>query len=78
VDATVHAVVGQLAKGPWFLGERFTALDVLWGTSLTWMTGFGIIEAVPAIRTYIDHWNARPSVSKVAQIDADLLKAQGN
>jgi len=78
VDATVNAVVNQLARGPWFLGERFTALDVLWGTSLTWMTGFGIIEAMPSIRSYIDRWNARPSVKKVAQIDADLLKAQGN
>lgn len=76
--ATLGAVTSQLARGPWLLGERFTAADVLWGTALTWMTGFGLIEAVPPIKTYIDRWNARPSVGKVAQIDADLLKAQGN
>jgi len=78
VDTTVGAVVAQLSKGPWILGERFTAADVLWGTALTWMTGFGLLEAVPPIKTYVDRWNARPSVKKVAQIDADLLKAQGN
>jgi hypothetical protein len=41
-------------------------------------TGFGLVEAVAPIKTYVDRWNARPSVARVAQIDADLLKAQGN
>jgi glutathione S-transferase len=51
---------------------------VLWGTALTWMTGFGLVEALPPIKSYVERWNARPSVKKVAEIDADLLKAQGN
>jgi glutathione S-transferase len=75
---TLNALTSQLSKGPWILGDRFTAADVLWGTALTWMVGFGLVDAVAPIRNYIDLWNARPSVSKVAQIDADLLKAQGN
>jgi glutathione S-transferase len=75
---TLSTLTAQLSKGPWLLGDRFTAVDVLWGTALTWMTGFGLVEAVAPIKTYIDRWNARPSVKKVAQIDADLLKAQGN
>jgi hypothetical protein len=54
------------------------AADVLWGTALTRMTGFGLVEAVLSIKSYVDRWNARPSVKKVAQIDADLLKVQGN
>jgi len=75
---TLTAVTSQLEKGPWILGERFTAADVLWGTALTWMTGFGLLAAVAPIKAYVDRWNARPSVAKVATIDADLLKAQGN
>jgi glutathione S-transferase len=77
VETTISTVVQQLSRGPWMLGDRFTALDVLWGTALTWMTSFGLVEAAPPIRSYIDRWNARPSVAKVAQIDAQLLKAQG-
>jgi hypothetical protein len=42
------------------------------------MTGFGLVEALPPIKSYVERWNARPAVKKVAQIDADLLKAQGN
>jgi len=75
---TLITVTSQLSQGPWFLGDRFTAADVLWGTALTWMTGFGLVEATAPIKAYIERWNARPSVKKVAQIDSDLLKAQGN
>jgi glutathione S-transferase len=77
LQRTLDAVTTQLAKGPWFLGERFTALDVLWGTALTWMTKFGLVESVDPVRSYIERWNARPSVGKVAKIDAELLRAQG-
>lgn len=77
-DTVVTVLTEQLSKGPWLLGDRFTAPDVLWGTALTWMTGFGLVKAVPPIKAYIDRWNARPSVKRVADIDAKLLKAQGN
>ncbi len=77
-ETTVDTLIAQLSKGPWLLGEKFTAADVLWGTALTWMTGFGLIEAAAPIKAYVDRWNARPTVKRVAQIDADLLKAQGN
>jgi glutathione S-transferase len=78
VATTLQTLTTQLGKGPWLLGERFTAPDVLWGTALTWMTGFGLVESVPPISDYIARWNARPSVARTAQIDADLLKAQGS
>jgi glutathione S-transferase len=78
LTTTLNTVITQLSKGPWLLGERFTAADVLWGTALTWMTGFGLVEAVAPISGYVERWNARASVAKVAQIDAALLQAQGN
>jgi glutathione S-transferase len=77
-DMTVKTLVHQLEKGPWLLGESFTAPDVLWGTALTWMTGFGLLDPVPPIKAYIDRWNARPSVKKTAEIDAQLLKGQSD
>ena len=76
--STVATLTAQIAKGPWMLGERFTTLDVLWGSALTWMVGFGLVEPVAPIQAYVDRWNARPSVAKVAQIDAELLKVQGH
>jgi glutathione S-transferase len=77
LKTTIDTLTAQLSKGPWLLGERFTAVDVLWGTALTWMTGFGLLEATAPIKTYIDRWNARPSVKNVAEKDAEISKAQG-
>jgi glutathione S-transferase len=77
-DSTVKTLVAQLSKGPWLLGEKFTCADVLWGSALTWMTGFGLLEAVPPIKAYVDRWSARPSVKTVAKIDADLKKSQAS
>jgi glutathione S-transferase len=75
-DTMINTVIAQLQKGPWILGERFTAVDVLWGTALTWMTGWKLVDAVPPIAAYVERWNARPSVKTAAEIDAKLLKRQ--
>jgi glutathione S-transferase len=75
-DTLVKAVTDQLAAGPWLLGERFTAADVLWGTALTWTTGFKLVPLVPVIQAYIDRWNTRPSVARVKARDAELAAAQ--
>ncbi len=76
LETMMNTVLAQLTKGPWLLGERFTALDVLWGTALTWMTKFGLVEAIPPVKTYIDRWNARPSVAVVEAIDVKLIRAR--
>lgn len=77
-DTTIKTLHDQLAAGPWLLGKDFTAADVLWGTALTWISAFGLIEVTPTIKAYTDRWNARPSVKKVAEIDAALQKKQGS
>ena len=76
-DTTLKTLTDQLGAGPWLLGDRFTAADVLWGTALTWTTGFKLVPALPVIQSYIDRWNARPSVARVKARDAELAAAQG-
>ena len=75
-DTMQKALTDQLASGPWLLGDRFTAADVLWGTALTWTTGFKLVPTLPVIQSYIDRWNARPSVARVKARDAELAAAQ--
>jgi len=75
-DTTLSTLTDQLAKGPWLLGDRFTAADVLWGTALTWTTGFKLVPSLPVIQSYIDRWNARPSVARVKARDAALAATQ--
>jgi glutathione S-transferase len=71
-DSVLATVVGQLRKGPYMLGERFSAADVLWGTALTWTTGFKLVPELPEITAYLSRWNSRPSVARVEAKDAEL------
>ncbi|EIL88450.1 glutathione S-transferase family protein [Rhodanobacter sp. 115] len=75
-DDVFNALSGQLAHGPWLLGERFTAVDVLWGIALGWTTQFGLVPATPTIRAYVDRVAARPAVQRAAAKDAELLAAK--
>jgi glutathione S-transferase len=75
-DTMLKTLVDQLAKGPYLLGERFCAADVLWGTALTWITGWKLVPELPEISTYLARWSARPSIAKVKAIEADLLAAR--
>ena len=63
-------LVDQLRKGPYILGERFSAADLLWGLSLRWMTAFKIVEALPEIMAYVQRIESRPSFAKVTEADA--------
>ena len=76
VEDTVAAVVGQLAKGPWMLGERFTVADGVWGPALSWLTQFGLFPASPEVTAYVERFAARPAAARVAAIDAELVAKQ--
>jgi glutathione S-transferase len=69
-DTMLATLVDQLRTGPYILGERFTAADVLWGTSLGWITGFKLVPALPEIMAYVDRVTSRPSFAKVKAHDA--------
>jgi glutathione S-transferase len=58
-ESVERAVVGQLRAGPWLLGERFLAVDVLWGTALGWLTQFGIFPRGPEVDGYLTRFEAR-------------------
>jgi glutathione S-transferase len=74
-DTMLKTLTDHLAKGPYLLGERFSAADVLWGGALTWTTMFKLVPELPVITDYIGRWGARPSVAKVKAKDAELAAA---
>ena len=74
-DTMLKTLTDQLKIGPYLLGERFCAADVLWMTALTWMTGFKIVPELPEIMAYIGRLKDRPSVAKVTARDAEIFAA---
>lgn len=72
------SVSAQLSRGPYMLGDRFTALDVLWGAALAWMHQFQLLPAVPDVTGYIKRVTSRPSFVKVAAENAKIMEKQGS
>lgn len=77
-DTMLKTLTDQLEKGPYLLGDTFSAADVLWGTALNWTTMFKLVPELPVIRAYIDRVLARPVVQRAAAADAELTAAQAS
>ena len=72
-ESVLNTVKQQLSRGPWLLGNTFTAADVLWGGALAWTTGFKLVPETPEIKGYIERFNARPAVVRSRAKDAELM-----
>ena len=75
-ETMLKTLTDQLATGPYLLGDRFTAADVLWGTALRWTTMFKLVPETPSITAYIARVTSRPAMARAAKIDADILAAR--
>ncbi|MEO8746424.1 MAG: glutathione S-transferase N-terminal domain-containing protein [Rhodanobacter sp.] len=75
-DTMLKTLTDQLARGPYLLGETFSAADVLWGTALNWTTMFKLVPELPVIRAYIDRVTSRPAMQRAAASDAALAASQ--
>lgn len=75
-DTVMETLRAQLAPGPWLLGERFTAADVLWGGALAWTMMFGVVPKLPEFSAYAARVTGRPAAQRVRERDAALAAAQ--
>ncbi len=75
-DTMLKTLTDNLALGPYMLGERFSAADVLWGTALGWTTKFGLVAHSPVVDTYVGRIEARPAAVRTRALDAELVAAQ--
>ncbi len=75
-DTMLATLTCQLRAGPWLLGDRFTAADILWGYALGWTTAFKLVPELPEVVDYIARLNARPATQRVTAMDAELAALQ--
>lgn len=71
-DSMLDVLEAQLAKGPYLLGESFSAADILWGGALQWTMMFDLVPKRPIFVDYAERINARPALRRVAEGDAAL------
>lgn len=71
-DAVMEAVVSAITPGPYILGDRFSAADVLWGMALGWTTAFKIVPEQPSVMEYVRRIGGRPAARRARERDAAL------
>lgn len=74
-EAVYGLIEDQLAKGPYLLGEKFSAADVLWGSAMGWMNQFKLLPESSLIAAYIDRIASRPAIKAAMAKDAELAAA---
>ncbi len=60
----IETLEAGLDKGSWLLGDKFSAADVMIGSSLYFFKQFGALPENPVFETYIDKCTARPAFKR--------------
>lgn len=70
-DRVFDVLEAAVATGPWLLGERFSAADIMIGLDLHFgIDIFKLVPSRPPLRAYIDRCLARPALRRAKAIDA--------
>jgi glutathione S-transferase len=70
LDTVIDVAAMAVAAGPYLLGEQFTAVDVVLGSTLRWGTMFKLVPERPEFSAYIDRLNERPALKRAQEKDA--------
>ena len=74
--ALVMDVVSQaLAAGPYLLGDRFTAADVVVGSTLRFGVTLELLPERPKVMAYIDRLLERPAMQRTLALDEELASS---
>ena len=75
-DTMLSTLTTQLGRGPYVLGERFSAADVVWGAALGWTTRFKLVPEQADIMAYVARIAGRPSAARVRALDGEITATQ--
>ena len=71
-DTVMNVVAQAVAKGPWLMGEQFTAADVIVGANIRWGMMFKMIPPRQEFLDYAARIAARPATQRAEAKDKDL------
>lgn len=73
-DAVIARLFGALERGPYLMGERFTAVDVMVGSALSW--GREYSPDSPLLDAYLARIMDRPANAAATARDGELTKSK--
>jgi glutathione S-transferase len=71
-DSMLGALETQLTKGPYLLGERMTAADILWGVAFSWTMMFGFVPRKDVFAAYAERITSRPAFQRINAADDEM------
>ena len=72
LDQVLDVVEHAVAKGPYLMGEQFTAADVVIGAGLRWGMMFKMIPEREQFKTYVGRLSQRPALQRADAKDKEL------
>ena len=63
-DEVLAFVNATLAKGPYLLGETFSAADILVATTFKLFMGSPLLEETPLLKAYVERVVSRPAFAR--------------
>ena len=68
-DLMFEVLESRFGEGPFVLGDRFTAADVMIGGSLLFLRSFNALPASETLGAYADRLSERPGYQRALQLD---------
>ncbi|MDH3588579.1 MAG: glutathione S-transferase family protein, partial [Gammaproteobacteria bacterium] len=68
-DAMIETWEKALVPGPWLLGDRFSAADIMVGSSAVFLRMFEILPDSPVLNDYADRCLARPAYQRAMSLE---------
>ena len=73
-DTTMNVLAKAVEKGPWLMGEQFTAADVVIGANIRWGMIFKMIPERKEFTDYAARIAARPAAQRAQAKDKELAE----
>src|SRR3954452_3916450 len=74
-DTVTNVVAQAVARGPYLLGEQFTAADVVIGSTLRWGMMFKLLPERPEFLAYTSRLGERSALQRAEAKDKELAAA---
>jgi glutathione S-transferase len=74
-DTVVDVLANAVAKGPYLMGDQFTAADVVIGSALRWGMQFKLLPERPEFLPYTARLAQRPALQRAEAKDKELAAA---
>jgi glutathione S-transferase len=71
-DATLDRVEHAVNRGPWLLGDHFSAADVMLGAMLRWLSAWGKLPPRPALDRYLASLQQRDGLKRAQAKEAEI------